>query len=423
VPILRPGLRIEAAPGDFDNPFLDGRGVAVATSGSRGVRTRVSYDWNLMAEHAASELLLNHIHSVDRAPLALWLPTPPSVAGIHHLLLNLKARRPPERWFSQVGVSADSLLARTRLGLEFVLLTCRLLGHRVPRPESAGPADAGRVADWMVAARTKHGRCLLRTYTSAAVRVARAARERGLDLEGCLILTGGEPLTSRRRDAIEASGAAVFPRYSATEAGLIGAACDRRQSSDDMHLHMDRLAVVPLRRVTSPDSPPVDAFLFTSLTPHMGKVLLNTDIGDFGRLEDRPCTCTFGELGMSARLSQVRSHDKLNGEGMSLLGSELDEIIAGLVERAGGGPDDYQFWESEDEQGLPRLVVAVSPRVRGLDQSSFLAAVLQGVGAKPQGGGLAARIWRDSNTLQLVREEPLLTRGHKLLSLTRDPRP
>jgi hypothetical protein len=58
-----------------------------------------------------------------------------------------------------------------------------------------------------------------------------------------------------------------------------------------------------------------------------------------------------------------------------------------------------------------------------LDQSSFLAAVLQGVGAKPQGGGLAARIWRDSNTLQLVREEPLLTRGHKLLSLTRDPRP
>ena len=272
-PIARPGLCLAPTAGDFDNPQIGGRGVVGTTSGGRGEPTRVPYDWELMREHAATEFLLNQIHGVERGPLALWLPTPPSIAGIHYLLLSSKARRPPARWFSQVGVSPDPLLSRTRLGLEFVLAGCRALGHRVPRPEPAGPGEADRVADFVAAAVATHGRCLLRTYASSAVRTARAASARGLDLRGSVMLTGGEPLTERRRAVIERTGAAARSRYSATEAGLIAGACSEPRASDDMHLYLDRLAVLSAPFSPCLDAPELDVLLFTSLTPHMGKIL------------------------------------------------------------------------------------------------------------------------------------------------------
>ncbi|MBN2573587.1 MAG: hypothetical protein JXP73_03405 [Deltaproteobacteria bacterium] len=419
--IARPGLALQVRAADFDNPQVGGRGVEGTTSGGRGAPTRIAYDWELMREHAATEFVLNHVHGVERSPLVLWLPTPPSIAGIHYLLLSTKARRPPVRWFSQVGTAIDPLLSRTRLGLEFVLAGCRLLGHRVPRPEPTGPQDAARVADFLAAAKAAHGACLLRTYASSAVRAARAAVERGHDLRGCVMLTGGEPLTGRRRAAIEKSGATACSRYSATETGLIAGACGEPRSADDMHLYMERLALVSAPLASRPGGPALDVFLFTTLCPHMGKILFNTDIGDFGVVEERACGCDFGKLGMTVHLREVRSYDKLSTEGMSLLAVELHEVIAALVEAAGGGPDDYQFWESEDEAGLPRLVIAVSPRVPGLDETSFRGAMLAGIGRVLKGGDLAARIWRDAGSLEVVRADPVLLR-EKHLPLVRDPR-
>jgi len=291
----------------------------------------------------------------------------------------------------------------------------------VPRPEPTGPDQAARVADFLAAALVAHGRCLLRTYASSAVRAARAAGERGLDLRGCVMLTGGEPLTEQRHAAIERTGAAARSRYSATEAGLVAGACGEPRAVDDMHLYLDRLAVLSAPLPAGPDGLELDVLLFTSITPHMGKVLFNTDLGDFGALAERPCGCAFGKLGMTAHLSKVRSYDKLSTEGMSLLGADLDEVMAALVEQAGGGPDDYQFWESENASGLPCLVLAVSPRVPKLDEQRFLGAVLEGIGRVPKGGALAARIWRDAGSLRLVRADPVLTR-QKHLPLVRDPR-
>jgi hypothetical protein len=420
-PIERPGLCLAPTAADFDNPQVGGRLVAGATSGSRDASGRISYDWELMREHGATEFLLNQVHGVERGPMALWLPTPPSIAGIHNLLLATKARRPPTRWFSQVGVSPDPLLSRTRLGLELVLAGCRALGHRVPRPEPSGPDGAARVAEFLAAALLAHGRCLLRTYASSAVRAARAAGARGLDLHGCVMLTGGEPLTERRQAAIERTGAVARSRYSATEAGLVAGACGEPRACDDMHLYMDRLAVLAASFRARAEEPEVDVLFFTSLSPHTGKILFNTDLGDFGTVAERPCGCAFGRMGMTVHLSNVRSYDKLSSEGMSLLGAELDEVVARLVEQAGGGPDDYQFWESETEDGLSSLVLAVSPRVPDLDEQRFLQAVLADIGRLPKGGGLAARIWRDARSLRLVRADPVLTR-QKHLPLVRDPR-
>lgn len=422
-PICRKGLTMDTRAADFDNPFLMGKGISVTTSGSRSRPTRVAYDWNLMAEHAANECLLSEIHGVLQVPLALWLPVPSSVAGISYFLTNAKLRRPLNRWFSPVDLASLGLLSQNRLATEFILAVCRCLGHAAPRPEFTDATHADKVAAWMAQAKGTAGRCLLRAYASSAVRAARAALDRGLDLGGCVMLTGGEPLTERRRRFIESTGAAAIPRYSATETGLIGAACNHRDSADDMHIYMDRLAVIQMPRTTRLGGPPVNAFLFSSLSPHTGKVLLNTDLGDFGTLSTRPCPCLFGELGLTLRASSVRSHDKLTSEGMSLLGSELDEIIAALVEQAGGGPDDYQFWETEDENGFPKLLVAVSPSISDLDERRFIAEVLARLNPNPRGGSLTSAMWRQANTLQLVRAEPRLTRGQKLLAITKAPSP
>lgn len=420
-PIARHGLMLDTSASDFDNPYLMGTGIVSSTSGSRSKPTRVAYDWDFMAEQAANEFLLHDIHRLSKALLAVWLPIPPAIAGVHYVLLNAKFRRPPVRWFSHVDPASYPVLSRNRLAAEYIVWGCRVLGYAVPRPEFADLASAGKVAAWMAEAKRTDGQCVLRTYASSAVRVARAALERGLDLRGCVVLTGGEP-TERRRTFIESTGAAVFPRYTATESGMISASCDRRDGADDMHIYLDRLAVIQRRRLTRHGDHEVDSFLFSSLSPSSGKVLLNADIGDFGTLSTRPCACAFGELGMDLRVSNVRSHDKLVGEGMSLLGSDLDDIIAQLVERAGGGPDDYQFWETEDDNGFATLLVAISPRIQQLDEQRFIADALDRLRANPHGGGLVSSLWRQAHTLRIVRAEPYVTRGQKLLRIARDPR-
>src|SRR5207244_6140003 len=166
---------------------------------------------------------------------------------------------------------------------------------------------------WLAETRRVHGAVVMKAFTSSAVRIAAAARDAGIDLRGVLLFTGGEALSPRRREFIESSGAAAMARYVTTEAGLVAGACPARRGCDDMHVYLDRLALVPAAE-GGPDAPAT--LLFTSLSPHAGKVLLNTDLGDVGRLDTTPCGCRLAELGYGQRLSGVRAHDKLTAEGM-----------------------------------------------------------------------------------------------------------
>jgi len=419
VPICRRGLTVKARASDFDNPFLMDKALSGATSGSYFRPSRVAYDWNLMTEHAATELVLYDIHGVSDAPVALWLPVPPSLAGIHNLLLNVKRGREPQRWFSHLDPARLPLVSRNRLAVEFILAGCRLLGRRVPRPRFTDLGRAAEVARWVAQKRSCGSPCVLRTYTSSAVRVARAAREGGFDLEGCVAFVGGEPLTEHRRRFIEETGARAIPRYSAVEAGLIAGSCHRRGCADDMHVYLDRIAVVPMPGRRSGEASSPATLLFSSLSPHTGKVLLNTDIGDSGEFAVKPCACAFGDLGMTVRISRVRSRQKLTLEGISLPSAELDEIVARLVARAGGGPDDYQFWEAEDANGLSKLLIALSPRVKILDGKKFVAEVLDGLSRKLPAGALTSLLCEQSGALELVRAEPRETPGHKLRTFTK----
>ena len=416
-PISRKGLLIETGEGDFDNPYLRGRSLQGSTSGSRSKGTRVPYDWNFFAEEAADEILLNDAHGASEIPSAFWMPGPPSFSGIHNLLIHLKFRQPPLKWFSHLPDNMESRAAMT-----YLVWSCRLFGVSPPRPDFTEIKDAKRVARWMEGACKKYGRCAVRAFASSAVHIVQAAREHGIDIRGGLIFTGGEPLTERRYRYMQSAGVHAAPRYVSTETGLIGAGCPHRESPDSMHLCTDRLALIQRDRAVSKDAQTVPAFLFSTLSTHAGKVMLNAELGDFGKIDVRSCDCLLGRVGMKVHVSNVRSFDKLTGEGMTLVGSVLEDVIGELVERAGGRPDDYQFWESEEDDGLVRLTVAVSPNIQGLDEARFVEQILDKLREKGEGARIASQFWRQANTLRVVRAHPEMSKGFKILPIIKRSR-
>jgi hypothetical protein len=404
-PIVRGSLVIDVADRDFDNPLLLGKGVGGTTSGSTSRPSRVGFDWAGLAEESANNLVLREIHGIEAAPLALWLPLPPGIAGVHSLLVNAKMGRPPERWFSPVadGLPGTSLVHRH--AVRYLAWSARRAGVTLPRPEPLRLDSARVVARWLQAALEGNGSAVLRTSASTAVRVAEAAAKHQINVAGSAVLAGGEPLTAPRRRAIEATGMRAVPRYASAELGLMAGLCGQPQADDDMHVYLDRLAVATLERPMGEEGQTVDSLLFTSLSLNSGKVFLNAELGDHATVEHRDCGCAFGKLGMNLHVSRVRSHDKLTGEGMGLLAAQLDDAVATVVARAGGGPNDYQFWERSDDRGPTRLVVAVSPEIR-IDDSALVESILDELRDGTPAETLASQMWREAGTLQVVRVRP-----------------
>jgi hypothetical protein len=405
-PIVRSGLTIEQGQASFGNPLFGDRGIEGKTSGSRSPAGHVRFAWRGFAEEAANELLLYEIHGVARAPLALWLSAPPWLAGMRNVLINAKISRPPSRWFVPVDSKAAGASALDRLATAYVVQACRLFGIAAPYPELVELAHAEKVARWLEDGGRRGEVRVLSTFASPAMRVARAVREHGIDVGRHVVFSSGEPLTARRRRFIESAGLRVLSRYVAAESGLIAADCGNGERPDAMHLYTDRLAV---RREAD------GGLLFTSLSLNAGTILFNTSLGDCGRLERRTCGCLFGQLGMDMWLSDVRSVDKLTGEGGTLLGTELDEIVAARIERAGGGPDDYQFREVFDDRGFARLLIAVSPGIR-INELELVEAILAELRARHPAQAMTADLWSQAGTVEVVRARPEMS-GFKLLPL------
>jgi len=86
-----------------------------------------------------------------------------------------------------------------------------------------------------------------------------------------------------------------------------------------------------------------------------------------------------------------------------------------LPARFGGHPTDYQFVE-EEEGGLPKVNIIVSPRVGGFSEEAVVATVFQALSAVP-GGDIMSEQWRQAETLRVVNREPYVTASAKILPL------
>ncbi len=412
-PIERPGLSLPVRPADFDNPLV-GAAVAASTGGTRGRAQPVKIDIDLLEYEISSEWLLTETHGdIDGRPVAYWRPI---LAGLKEPLRYSKRGIRVERWFALTELKLRRGLARRSLTTLYTLLASRVWGTPIPFPEYVPAREAATVARWLAFKVGQGTPALMNSNASSAVRVCLAARAENLNIEGTVFRVGGEPFTEAKASILAERGCRAIVNYAITEIGRVGASCADPQALDDVHVALDKLAVIQRNLPVGAGGQQADVFLFTTLHPRARKILLNVDTGDYGVLERRRCACLMGEIGLDQHIHTIRSYEKLTSEGVTFIGTDLIRLIEEILpQRFGGAPTDYQLVEREVD-GLTKVELVVSPRVGPLDEDVVLEAVLHALERRLRGGTMAT-IWRSGETLRIVRREPHLTGSAKVQPL------
>jgi hypothetical protein len=407
-PIVRGNRTIAADAGSFQNPLATGRMVGFS-GGSRSAGTQVRVSTTARLHREAYDKLAFDEFDATRRRYVLLKPTLPAVDGLMNLARGTRLGCTLDRWFSPVVASADSL--HYRMATYGLLAMARLHGMRLPFPEHLLSNDYSPVAR-VIDERRRHGlSVLVRTYTSGAVRVAAAAREMGVSIEGTLFIVGGETLTEAKRATIEAAGAQIFPHYAISELGSIGYACRQLTTGNAVHLNADSLAVLSHRREAPLSGEQVDSLLFTALQLDAPFVLVNAETDDSGTLHRATCDCRFARLGFTTVIRDIASFGKLTGHGVTLVGTDVVRILEGaLPQRFGGSATDYQLVE-HDGAGQARMTLRVSRRVPIAALSDVKEHFLAQLRAF-QGGQIASRMWQHADALDVVHEDPIMS-GHR----------
>ena len=417
-PIIRGSTTIHSEPRSFNNPFLL-RSLTTGSSGSRSPGTKTTVNLDRSRYHALNYTLVFSAHGLTGTPTLLCMPILPSAAGLAMLLQSSKMRVPPRRWFSPVQSRTIKPALSKRLATLYVVYAGRLFGAAMPSPEYVSGEHTQKIVEALNAVLREGNGCIVYASPNLSVRICQGARAFGRSLTGATFIAGGEPLTVAKRKEIESVGARVIGQYAFAECGIVGFGCaGETHAADDTHLIRSSLAVIQRRRQTPFGGGSVDAFLFTSLLDKTPKILLNAESGDYGSIETRMCGCELGTLGFVQHLHTIRSFDKLTGEGMTFVGTDMVRIIEELLPtRFGGCSTDYQMVEAEDGKGQTRLYVLVSPAVGEVNDGEVVDCILSELRKGSDTNRMMAEVWRQGGTLQVLRQQPRLTRGGKLLSL------
>lgn len=420
-PISRGSYTAHVSAEDFDNPLQTAHFTG-STGGSSGVGRRLLVDLALLAHDAACFQGYTDAWGLAERPFVVWRPVPPDNSGIKKVLIRAKLGAPVERWFSQNALSWRAGHARYAAFTWFTAMTARLSGFRFPLPEHVPFDQAEVVARWVSAQVGAGQPPHVDTIVSSAVRVAMVARELGLSIEGTVFRVGSEPLTAAKAQLVADAGARLAGQYSLSETGPVAMPCAAAEAVDDAHVLNSKVALIAKPQTVPAFAEPVNALYLSTVLPATPKLLLNVETGDCGVLVERACTCALGRWGFGRHVHSIRSWEKLTGEGVTVLGSTLVEIIEEVLPQAIGGTAlDYQFVETE-EDGMTRVALMVSPRVGPVAEHEVAAVVLGHLESRDAGHRLMAGVWRDGRTLRVVRRDPHVTRAGKVLPLMTEER-
>ena len=143
--------------------------------------------------------------------------------------------------------------------------------------------------------------------------------------------------------------------------------------------------------------------------------MINVDLGDVGTLSERRCGCPLSEVGLTTRVADVASAERATAEGMALPYADLKQIAEEVLPKLYGGTSlDYQWLEGEDERGLTRVRLRVSPRLEGVDVVGVRDLVFEQLVELDVRNVFLVDIWRRAGTLRVVRELPTRTALGKL---------
>jgi hypothetical protein len=406
-PIIRPGLELAVRPEAFDN-LPGSAGFVGATGGSSAAPRRLTVDLTGLEPEGAYYRLMLQGYGVAGLPTALWRPVPPGVTGVKAILRAAKAGYPVDRWFTP-STFVDGLGGlRGRSMVALTLAAGRRAGVSVPWPRHVPPADPLPVVHWLADTLKRSPGAIMHCTTSSAVRICAAAEAAGLSIAGTFFRLGGEPFTEASRRRLAAAGARGATLYSMSEVGNVGMPCPEAGRADELHVLDGKLAVLG-REVTLESGESVTALYLTSLGITTSKFLLNVESGDAGTLERRGCGCPFGRLGLTQRVSGIRSYEKLTCEGMSFMATDLLRLIEEILPaRFGGNPTDYQLVR-DDTGELERLTIVVAPGVGPVSDPDVLECVLRELAGAGRAETMMAEIWRSAGTLRVRRREPHVT--------------
>jgi hypothetical protein len=420
VPVKRPGLEFTCTEKMFDNPFLS-TAYEVRSGATRSAGTRVRIDFDYLRQRSLYDAFLLNAHGVLNAPLANWFPLFPGAPGINSSLRFSYIGNPPRKWFSQVAKAQVKVNWEKRLGTEMIFFMARLYGVPLARPEYVSLNYALTVAQWAAAMLKEHDACVIYTFATSAVRVCMAASENNLNIRGTRFLVTGEPLTPQKRKEIESAGAIPIPVYGISEAGVIAAGGPRSYpESDHCYVYKDTTAIISHPVTVAHSGITVPSFLFTALLYESPKLLLNVGMGDYGTLYDKADDSEFGKLGFTTHIADIRSYEKLTGEGVTFVDTDFINIIEKkLPERFGGVSTDYQLVEEEDTKGLMHLKLLVSPRLNGIDGDEvikvFLHLLKHAEDSPESWAQSGTEMWGQARTVRVERATPMATRAGKIL--------
>lgn len=410
-PATRRGRTFHFHEDDFVNPLVRGA-LQSRSSGSRsrGTQSRVSVEEFL--ESTRLRLWLLERYGLDTRDVVFWMNLP---EGLRYALQSTVIGRP---------AACFTLLGRPAPGYRLLVLMARLLsGRAVPFVQSVGADEPVELARYIAKTNTPRG-TLVTTFVNSALRLVLAADEAGIDMGDVAFLVGGEPLTTLKVEQFARRGHRVLSAFAFAEFGVAAWSCPRGQEPDDLHVLTDRLAIRQRLRPVDADGAAVPAFLFTALLPHARRMMINVETGDYGGLEERRCNCFLDDAGFRLHMHTIRSFEKLTSEGLTFIGPGMIALLEeDLPREFGGDSRHYQLVEGEDERGFTRLFLLVSPQVGPVDEESLRDRVLRAVSERhlmPRRGRTIQQIWSRTDTVRVVRREPLVTATGKVLHLHRD---
>jgi len=420
-PVVRNGIQFVCEESLFDNPFLS-HAYEVRSGATRSAGTRIRIDFDYLRQRCLYDALLLNTHGCLNAPIANWFPVYPGAPGINSSLRFAHIGNRVQRWFSQVSENQLKVNWEKRWGTKLIFALHSLYGLPLAEPEYASLNDAHKLAEWASQVLNDHPTCMIYTFASSAVRVCIAAAEAGLNIKGTKFFVTGEPLTPQKRREIESVGASVVPVYGISEAGVIGAGCDKGHgASDYCHLYKDTTAIITHKHQVPHSDMTVDSFLFSSLLYESPKLLLNVGMGDYGEISTGGgCDCEFAAIGFDTNVSGIRSYEKLTGEGVTFVDTDFLRIIEKeLPEKFGGRSTDYQLVEEEDARGLTQLQLLVSPRVGSVNESevleTFLALLKTAEDSPESWAQSGTEMWKQSKIVKIKHDSPIPTASGKIL--------
>lgn len=414
--VKRGQLRLLVEPEDLEaGESLPG--LRMQTSGTTNAPRSYLIPIPALASRAFSLCVFYAAHDLFSHSGAVYDAVLPSNGGIRELLVCSGFGYRLDRWFARRVPSHHWLGARCSEALTYlVVMMGNAFGPGFPRPEFIESENVGPILDWFIQERRRGKPCLIRLTPSNAARIARAAWDKSVSLEGVKFRVGGEPFTEAKRDAIARVGAMAIPSYG-FEAGVLGFACVHPADLDDLHVDLSRFALVE-RPEPLDYAHEIRPFLVTTLDEVSPQFYLNLDIGDHGAIVERRCGCPLEALGMPRHIQRIRSHEKFTSEGMNYFYADLLELLEkALPSEFGGGPGDYQLVEAEDSGGQTRLVLIVHPQVGRVQEESLLTRLHGALARGSRANEFQSRVWKDAGTVIVKREIPLASARGKILPL------